>query len=138
LPQEPREALPRSRDRLQSQRHAAPDTARARRNASAGRVAALSRETRRGMDETAREAVDALLARLHRVPRRAAPAPRATATTSACYGAPVRYDEPCRAGRRGARTSGDEIADREIGLVAHARYDGDRRFEHRARDEPPR
>ena len=47
---------------------------------------------------------------------------------------PVGHDERRRGRRRGRAHVGDEVADGEVGLVAHAGHDRQRRREHRARD----
>ena len=84
------------------------------------------------MDEAAGEAVDALLPRFHRVRARAAPTALEGAHVSAQRAA-VGNDERCRG--RGSRRAhvGGEIANREVGLVADARHDGNAGLEDRAR-----
>ena len=59
-----------------------------------------------------------------------------TARRTRCASArAVGHHERRGGGRRGRAHVGDEVADREVGLVAHARHDRQRRLEHRARDD---
>ncbi len=85
------------------------------------------------MGEPAREPVDALHPRLHHALLRALP-PRREARHMAQHRRAIGNDQ-CRRRRRCRRADvGDEIADREIGLVAHRGDHGQRRLVDRLRD----